>query len=274
MGNGNSQDNQGKRASRKRVAHLLSGIRRKLRGPCLVVFIAISLALMITLVVVTNQHTAWLEWQGWSGIQGLTSILGLLSIIALIYEFMANRHRISRPDIEVWHSIIQASGDTKVSKTREEKTDYIFIENTGGTAATIVCLYTKGFKIKDTGSNMFKDVLIPGDTYKFETTSIDRQSEIIVAWVSHADHRVMVFQYFPIFGRVQRALRPEVSFRKAAGLWLRNEWWFTNGQEQEIKKRLLYVRKDREEYSDNIDKINSHLEENGYTSHYNLEDSQ
>ena len=249
-----------------------STTKKSNRGPLpSIIGILILIVLVILLMAVTDYFTSWLSWPGWSGVQGLTSVLGLLSLVALIYEFITNRHRISKPNIEVWPCTSYSAQKSGTSGSKKTKKSFIKIENTGGTAATIVSLATKCLEFKNTGGFMFKDVLLPGDSFNLEVNQLNKESEIIVVWVSHADYRVTTFQRIPVYGRVQREFRPHLSPYDAACLWIQNEWWFSPGQEKLIYNRLLFVRKDRDNYISNIKLIMEYLVKEGYHIYHSVE---
>lgn len=208
----------------------------------------------------------WITWNGWSAIQGITGILGLVTVIAFLLDGWMRRRRIIEPIIEVrvcggWNTTDEYGRIIK-------KGDVLLVENVGGTPATIFVFGTTECTVVENQSEIFHDVLSPGDRFILNVSSVTDEAKVFVEWMSHDDDRVLTCEVMPITGRIQKTLIRAGIRRSPLLAWkrLQGKWWYKPGDEKKLGLELgkIRIRTDRKGFEESFPLIGKKLEELGY----------
>lgn len=230
--------------------------------------------------MVMNGFIAWLSESWWAGVQGITSIIGLLSIVAVLADYFAKKRRITKPNIEVWY--LGNSQGTKKDQQNEPKDSaetpnqtgkgVLNIENTGGSAVTIVLLALTGCRILDFEKEIPKSVLLPGDHFALDVSRIGAESKATIGWIAHNDSRIVVFNTMNIRPRGSRLLARPLPFFEKVRLRIQRKWWFSVSNLDDIGKAgEVYVRTRKKEFEWDFPSIHNKLRDTGYIIYYALD---
>lgn len=223
---------------------------------------------------------AWLSESWWAGVQGITSVIGLLSIVALLADYFAKKRRISKPNIEVWYlgnsQDIHRNHQYETEETQNQTQKGVLnIENTGGSAVTIVLLAFLKCSILDFEDEIPTSVLLPGDHLTIGVSKIDEKSKATIGWIAHNDSRMVVLRTMKIMTRGSRLLVPSLSLFERAKLHIQHKWWYSEKNSNDIGEEggETYVRTHKRDFLTNLDSINKALETKKYNRYFAL-DSQ